>query len=149
MRLTPNMVVKPKKNKLEYVEQGDLVGKELIIHQPNFEPYNTTEMNYDIDKLPLINDNDTIVTVLDQKRLFDLGIDTRDLKNYNLSLKNIIYSPLDHPWGFTAMLTGALIAISAIIVLFLCCFKGNISCNKKYNRDFKISDSVKDSIKKK
>lgn len=46
-------------------------------------------------------------------------------------LENMIYSPLSSPWTIYCLSAGAAIMLISLIILFIYCFKGKISCSKE------------------
>ena len=61
---------------------------------------------------------------MDNKRLYSLGIDVKDLKQERSTLKNLIYAPLERPWYTSGIILGGI----AIVLMILFGFKGKLSC---------------------
>ncbi|XP_058447399.1 uncharacterized protein LOC131427863 [Malaya genurostris] len=78
--------------------------------------------------IPVINKDNKIFTFIDNKRLFDLGIDVKRIIEHRTLLENVIYAPLEQPW-----ITMSTVIIICGIVTTICafCHKGKFSCCTK------------------
>lgn len=125
-KISPNMSISTNNIKLEYFE---------TVQNPNIIKYDT---NYEINKflaedwvtesLPLLNGSGKIYSIINNKKLFDIGVDINQIINHKTMLQNIEFTPYNYPWWFSSI---GLISITSIIILLLWCFKGKISCCTK------------------
>lgn len=100
--------------------------------------HTTKKLNFTLDTwetlmVPTLKENKSLYSIYDHKKLFELGVDIEDLKNSKPVLENMIYSPLSSPWTIYSLSAGTVIILIIIIISFICCFKGNISCHKEYH----------------
>ncbi|XP_055541154.1 uncharacterized protein LOC129727380 [Wyeomyia smithii] len=133
MRLTPNMRIQTNNTKIWYSDTTVSDNKALV-NTMNYKIMNFTWEESTMHLIPTLSGNFSKVSFYDRKKLFDLGIDVEVLKKQRPFLENLIYSPLSSGWTIASIGTGAIIMLATLIVLFICCFKGQISCpqNKKY-----------------
>lgn len=123
IKLTPNMWLSTNNAKISY--SYDIKDeKEILVSQPafNFTFINITQGKY--YNIPILNKSDGLFSLLDKKKLFDLGVDIKHLKSERTILQNMVYAPLENPW----ITTSSIAIFGVIVAIFLCCFRGEISC---------------------
>ena len=98
---------------------------------------------WQLSKLPTLNTTEKIYSFLDNKRLFDLGVDLQDLEKERPMLKNLIYAPLEKPW----LSSGVILGGAGVLILIICGFKGKLSCCKRVS--YQEPEAAKEAQKKK
>ena len=101
------------------LSKGDIEVKENFMNISEF-----TLGEWQTSQLPVINESEKIYSLLDNKRLFNLGIGVQDLKSERPMLHNLIYAPLENPWWSTGVLVGG----AGIIFAIICGYKGKLTC---------------------
>ena len=101
---------------------------------------------WQLSKLPILNESERIYSFLDNRRMFELGTDIKDLEKERPILKNLIYAPLENPWLSTGVIVGGI----CLLILIISGFKGKLSCCTKvsYLQTESTGKSAKKRLKK-
>ncbi|XP_055548578.1 uncharacterized protein LOC129732089 isoform X2 [Wyeomyia smithii] len=122
IRLTPHMVVHTDFIRLEYYETNYEWDTNVTLLPDNINRIETQDV--DLREVPIWNGIEKVYSYINQKTLFDLGVDVKDIKTKGYGLKNLIYAPLENPWTSIPVVIG----ITTTFIIILCLYKGRISC---------------------
>lgn len=142
--LTPGMVFITNHTKLTYANVS-IIENENIILKYEFNQMNFSLNSIDNKLIPKLKGNISKYSIYDHKKLFDLGVDIEELKLSRPQLENTIYSPLSSTWTLCSIITGAVIMLGSLVIIYKCLIKGNTSC--KTEDDTKVQPHNKNSIK--
>lgn len=131
--LTPNMIIETNNIKILY-SNVSLKENLSLTSSIRYSSYNFSMDNVQMNLIPSLNTNISMVSFYDHKKLFDLGINIEDLKKDRPFLENMIYSPLESGWSIGALAFGTTIMLTIIILSFVFYFKGKISCVNKIEK---------------
>ena len=93
---------------------------------------------WQLNQLPLLDESEKVYSLLDNKRLFNMGINIQNLKSERPMLENLIYAPLENPWWSSGIILGGI----GITLAILCGFKGKLLCCAR-NSNLKVASTPK------
>ena len=118
LEIQPNMTAWSERVKFEYFDYKEEIEIGLKLVSDRDRNISWAEV---AGNLPSWHGHERVYTGVDMKKLFDLGVDIRDLKQDEPELKDLIYAPLESPWISLPM-------ISAVCVLVLV-----VGCRSRFN----------------
>lgn len=126
--LTPNMSIKTDNIILDYFEE---VNNPITFekYEMNFNSSNITMENWITDELPVFKLTEKTYSLINKKKLFELGVDVNQIKSHKTVLENLKYAPYKYPWWVSSSTLG----IGGLILIFLACrFRGKLSCCERH-----------------
>lgn len=124
VRLEMNTSVITKNVRLTYIDDIDTV-KDVNIFRTKIR-FPTlgldSSKNQDIPKLGNIS---TTYSIINKKKLFDLGVDLKSIERHVIPLENPDYAPYEYPWWFSS----SIILVGLVPLAFLVgCLRGKWTC---------------------
>lgn len=117
---------------MEYFEA--VSNPHIVKYDANYKLSEFLLEDWVMEALPNLNESGKIYSIIDNKKLFDIGVDINTILAHKTMLQNMEFTPYNYPWWFSSLsLILSLIFVIIISIIACYCLKGHMACcTKKY-----------------